>query len=249
MINPNRPTVLLIIFLMTVFAITLFHAGPNLNVQEKLTLSSITEASTSDKQNDAPPVSSIDKVADNKVANNQLSSNYKAIFQKDLFIGDSVTQGLTFYEFLDDSTVGAKLGLNLNTANDELDKVEMAKPANIFILLGENDLEYYPDNQQFINSYAKFIQAVKARAPHSNIYVQSILPVAAKVEAENPNLSNSRINELNAALGDMAAKEGAHYLNLASVLKDRDDLYQPDGIHFQAEFYSLWLNYLDKNVK
>ena len=244
MIGPRAFAASSVLVILTLVIGTLVVVDPGRNVHENPALSSVSGAPAADRQVGPAPVSS-----DDQNTADPAPGDYKKIFRRDLFMGDSVTQGLVFFDFLDDSTVLAKLGLNLVTARDELGKVGLAQPDKIFILFGENDLNYYPDNHQLIDSYAGFIRAVKERSPRSDIYVQSVLPIAAKAEAGNPNLNNARIDEVDIALSGMARDEGAHYLDLTAILKNRDDLYQPDGKHFEEQFYKLWLDYLVKNVK
>lgn len=177
-------------------------------------------------------------------------NDYLTIFAKDLFMGDSIAEGLLFYEYVEESGIIAKLGFTLEKAKSELGRVDKAKPENIFLLFGTNDIVGTATDDKYIDDYVDLIREIKVKSPNSKIYVQSVLPVAAKVEGEKPNLNNSRIDELNVKLKDMAKTEGVRYLNIASVVKNSENnLYEPDGLHFRSDFYPLWLDFLIDNVK
>jgi len=206
------------------------------------------------------PAPAEDTVIDNNSEDNkpvppsppvEADKDYRSLFEKDLFLGDSITEGLAFYEFVGESNVIAELGLTLVKMEQQLDRVEQMKPENIFLLFGTNDIGATVTDQQFLDNYIELIRTIKNRLPDTDIYIQSILPVSPEIEAERPYLNHQRLNELNAELARIAKKEGVKYLDITAVLQDSDqNLYEPDGIHFRRDFYPLWLNYLiESNVK
>ncbi|QUH19548.1 GDSL-type esterase/lipase family protein [Alkaliphilus sp. B6464] len=175
--------------------------------------------------------------------------NYKEVFGSSLFIGDSITEGLSHYELLDEETVIAKLGFTLLKANKELSNIKTLKPENVFILLGTNEVESNMSSEKFIKNYTELINNIKDKYPEASIYVQSILPVDPKVQKKLPFVTTARIQEFNSAIIEMAKNESLNYLNVASVLENIDkDLHESDGIHFKYPFYKLWLNYLHNNI-
>lgn len=191
-----------------------------------------------------------DKPRDTKVAANSAKRDYKSIFNGDVFVGDSISDGLAYYDLIDSSNVIAKLGFTLLKAENEVDKIASLKPKNIYILFGANDMDAKLSSEMFTQRYEKFIKNIKAKSPNSKIYIQSILPVSDKAVKSKPYLNSARINEFNNALKKMAKKEDINYVNVASVLKDANvDLHEGDGIHFKYQFYILWLNYLADNTK
>lgn len=175
--------------------------------------------------------------------------NYKEVFGNSLFIGDSITEGLSHYELLDEEKVIAQLGFTLLKANKQLSNIKTLEPENIFILLGTNEVEANMSSEKFIKNYTDLLNNIKDKYPKANIYVQSILPVGPKVQQRLPFVTTARIEEFNRAIIEMAKNEDVNYLNTASVLEKTDkDLHEPDGIHFKYPFYKLWLNYLHNNI-
>ncbi|MEW9094115.1 MAG: GDSL-type esterase/lipase family protein [Clostridiaceae bacterium] len=176
------------------------------------------------------------------------STNYKEFFKEDVFMGDSVTEGISYYEFVQEENVYAKKGSHINAIKNELNKIESENPRNIYLLYGLNDLGAI-SNQWFIDQYRELVRSLKAKFPNSNIYVQSILPVLPKAESSKTGVNNKKINEYNSMLIDMAKEENINFLNIGSLINDSNkNLYEPDGIHFKADFYKLMLNYIRDNV-
>lgn len=192
----------------------------------------------------------VEKLKDGKkVDNSNKARNYKEMFKDSLFLGDSITDSLSFYEFIGESNVIAKFGLTCKGAKDMVDKIAAKNPSNIFIMFGMNDILTGEDSKQFANSYVELIDSIKERLPDATIYVQSILPVDLKVKNKKPLLTNENINEFNQSLMDMAEDEGIEYLSIREILEQNDDLLEPDGIHVKYKFYKLWLDYLTDNIK
>lgn len=173
------------------------------------------------------------------------NSDYKTSFKDGLFFGDSITEGLSFYEYLNEANVISSMGITLYKAPAELDKVTLSHPKNIFLLFGINDIDGVMTDEKFISEYTTFIHAIRSKFPAAKIYVQSILPVTADATKKKPALTNARIEDLNADLSKLAKQEKISYLDIAAVTKNAPaSLYEPDGIHFKSSFYPMWLNYI-----
>ncbi|PFX69197.1 hypothetical protein COL37_30495, partial [Bacillus toyonensis] len=59
----------------------------------------------------------------------------------------------------------------------------------------------------------------------------------------------NNINDFNEGFKLLAKKEQVNFIDLSPIFKDNPDLYVNDGIHFKPEFYSIWLEYLKKQLK
>ncbi len=206
---------------------------------------SITNKAVSDSDKNNNTIT----LAETDTTNLKKSSNYKEFFKKDVFMGDSVTEALPYYDFLQEENVYAKKGIHINDIKKEINKIEVKDPINIYLLYGLNDMAAI-STKWFIDEYRELIHSLEAKFPNSNIYVQSILPVLSKAEGKESGISNEKINEYNSKLIDMAKEENVNFLNIASIPNDKNkNLYEPDGIHFKANFYTLLLNYLVDNVE
>lgn len=179
------------------------------------------------------------------------NTNYSQVFKKDIFIGDSITEGMSDFDFLDEDNVCAKLGLNLNTIDQQIEKAQIMKPERIFLLVGSNDIEDDGTTPEaFKKKYADVIRKIKKSILGVKIYVQSILPVLPQVTQKHPIVNNDRVGKFNSAIQAMAKEENISYINIASLVNDSSKkLYEPDGQHFKSQFYNLWLDYLELNTK
>lgn len=177
------------------------------------------------------------------------SSNHKEFFKNDVFMGDSVTEGLSFYGYLDESRVYSKVGISITMAKNQIDSIVKLNPTNIFLLFGINDMGSAMSSQWFVAQYKELIHYIKSKLPDSKIYIQSILPVMPFVEVRAPYIKNSHITECNEGLKSMAKQENVNFINIASILNDSNKyLFESDGIHFKSDFYGLWLDYLRGQV-
>lgn len=172
-------------------------------------------------------------------------------FNKSLFVGDSITEGISAYGLLSNTNVLAVKGLTVLKAEKEIGTIAKRKPERIYILLGSNDLLYGMDSEKFSSEYVEFIRHIKDKLPGAKIYIQSIFPVSKDVERKKPLLSNSRIDEFNKALSKMAEEQDIGYIDVSSLLKDSNGImnkdYTSDGIHVKYKFYSIWLDCVKRN--
>lgn len=175
--------------------------------------------------------------------------DYKEIFKNDLFLGDSITDSLSFYEIIEEPNVIAELGFTTRKSLSELDKIGKQNPENIFIMLGMNDMLNNGESDKFVKDYSNLIKEIRERLPDTNIYIQSILPVHPKVKEKKPLLTNENIGNFNKALIKFAKDENINYINLSPIIEEDKELLEPDGIHAKPDFYILWLNYLIENIK
>lgn len=126
-----------------------------------------------------------------------------------VFIGDSLTTGLSLYGLLPEDQVLADTGINPQTiltreciSQDGMDKTVLdaaasLDPGKIYIMLGANGVAFL-NFEDIVDWYGQLIDGLKAEHPETEIYVQSILPVTR--EKEDETLNNERITELNAML-------------------------------------------------
>lgn len=176
-------------------------------------------------------------------------SAFKENFKGDLFVGDSLTDSLSFYEILEDKNVIAKLGLTLIGGKDNINSIIKANPSNIYLMFGMNDILRKIDGKQFADEYVDLIHSIQEKLPEANIYVQSIPPVSPHVKKKKPLLNNENIDKFNEAIITMCKEENINFLDLRPIFEENENLIEPDGIHLKYNFYKLWLDYIIDNVK
>ncbi len=181
-------------------------------------------------------------------------------FDDAVFLGDSLTNGIKVYDVMSNTTVISSTGISLENIFSKavvkqedgsyatmLEALGKTTPAKIYIMMGANSIGW--DKETFLKYYARLLDAVAEQHPESILYVQSILPVTAKKEAEAPVFSNARIDEYNLALLALTQQKGMQFLYVAEAFKDEtgalpDEASPKDGIHFGRSYYMKWFDYL-----
>lgn len=181
-----------------------------------------------------------------------------------MFIGDSISTGLSGYKLVPAENVFADVGLridNIDVAKIKNPKfsepvtvmsaIEQTKPQNVYILLGSNGVAWF-NNDLMLEAYGEFVDGIKTKLPDSDIYIISITPVGTMKEnidtIENGKVLNSEIDRFNERLLDMADQKNIHYVDVNSALKDASgklpDDVTTDGMHFTKDEYIKFVNYI-----
>lgn len=179
------------------------------------------------------------------------------------FIGDSRTQGFIMYNGLKDVQDYSYVGLMVDTAvskkfvktsnGEKITLLEDMKGKNIkrvYIMLGVNELGWsYP--QVFKSKYKELIKEIKKIKPDAQIYVQSIIPVTKSRDKSDKYFNNTRIEQYNKLVKEVASEENVEYLNVQSALVNSESYLpeetSPDGIHIGKSYCEKWLEYLKNN--
>ncbi|RRJ65893.1 lysophospholipase [Paenibacillus oralis] len=172
-----------------------------------------------------------------------------SLFQNSVFLGDSITEGLSYHDVLEEENVLAGAGKTAEFAMEDIGELARRNPEHVFIQLGSDDILWPTDNPQeySLKNYAALIEAIKKKLPHADITVLSVTPVTDEALAKEPRYQN--IGDYNEGLEELAAKEQIIFADLTPVLTDHPELYDTDGIHFKPEFYRLMLDVLKDRVE
>lgn len=167
------------------------------------------------------------------------------------FFGNSITRGGAFEEYFVDKQV-----VNLGYSGDILShmlmrvkQIEAVMPDKLFIMAGTNDIRSLaPD--EIAEQYALLIDSIQRTCPQTQIYIQSILPVAKRRETKGYN--NKKIAIANQHIADMAAQQGCTYIDLyALYCKDgvMPNELTKDGLHLRPEAYTTWVDAIRQYVE
>lgn len=183
----------------------------------------------------------------------------KEYFSTSLFIGDSITTGLSLYGFLDADNVFATQGLAPSTVlTAEIDgmtfesKIASFKPKRVFIMLGTNSVGY-GEAEDLVSSLRTLVDDISGLC-NSEIYVLSIPPVTRAADLSNENyLTIEAITEYNNLLKEEIGKTDAKFIDFYSVLVNsegyfNEDYAEMDGIHFMGKTYQVMLSFLQKQT-
>lgn len=176
-------------------------------------------------------------------------------FAKTAFIGDSLTDGFRMHSGIYNATFICGTSMTVSgLATREwkegitmLDRIKQGGFEKVYIMLGINENIIMSYKDAFVESYKGLVDTVKKANPEALIYVQSILPVTAKLDARG-RITNEVINAYNDALLDMCNEKQIFYLDINSSLKDEQGFLPEDaavdGVHFKKDYYLKWLDYL-----
>lgn len=176
--------------------------------------------------------------------------NYAKYYENTVFMGDSLTEALSDFNMVDKYTVISDKGDTVVKATKNLDKLQGISPKNLVLFYGMNDvIEFDPDlsghdSNTFKEKYIELINSIRAVLPKTNIYLISPLPVMDKAVNINYRLTNENLNEFRLNVKEVASATGSTYIDLTSIVADKDYLHEQDGIHYKYDFYKLWLDYL-----
>ena len=152
-----------------------------------------------------------------------------------LMFGDEVQHGGELAEVLGNQHVKSRgtgwgySGPDIATLQKYVDgmlggRTTNAQPAKIFIYAGTADLNAGTDVKTAAASYAALVEAIKKKAPQSQIYIEALLPNS------NASTTTSKYIPFNTSLQDIAARSGATYIDtytpLADAGKGKSELFQ-----------------------
>ena len=202
------------------------------------------------------------------------TSRVKASYFDDaIFIGDSVSLGLNYYEaandklgkaqFLTAGSMGSGNALEPVSAssihprwNGEKMKVEKAVAKSgakkIYIMLGMNDIAVYGAEKSARN-LKTLCKNILMEAPNVKIFLQSVTPrVNQGAKSDNTKLNNANITKYNRCLAKICSEEDWYFVNVAEFMFDstghliRSYCSDPDGMgmHFAPKGCEAWIDYL-----
>ncbi|MFJ6209492.1 GDSL-type esterase/lipase family protein [Lysinibacillus sp. NPDC092081] len=196
-------------------------------------------------------------VTQNTADDKKSEHKYKSIFKNSLFFGDSITEGISYQELIDDTNVIADAGkVTVMAVEEDVEKVVEKNPEHIFMSFGINDLLMRMDLkgnpidnpvEYSIDNYSKLVQKVKEKLPNVKIHILSVTPVTEKALQEFAQYKH--IDEYNVKLKELAKAEKAEYVNLSPIFDKDLDLHDEDGVHFKANYYTQLLDLLKPSVK
>lgn len=185
---------------------------------------------------------------------------------KIIFLGDSTTYGLLYYEVLSGGNKSTQVWtpkartFTLSRVNyDKIlypddggeylvkDAVKLKMPEILVITLGVNGVSFM-DEDDFRNSYGKLIDDIKKESPNTKIVLQSIFPIASHYDKQI-QINNEKICTSNGWILKIAEEKGVKYLDTYTALLGEDgylpEKYQNgDGMHLNKEGFEVVLNFI-----
>ena len=112
----------------------------------------------------------------------------KERFSGVVVMGDSITEAFEEYDVLNSSSVVAKVGINFNEVDEQIEQARQLDPQVIFLNYGTNDME--TDQDTFIKEYSSVIKKIQKSIPDAHIFVNAMFPVQDKALQKEPAFAN-----------------------------------------------------------
>lgn len=176
-----------------------------------------------------------------------------------LFIGDSRTQGLSYYGGIKNATFFATQGLNITRVLTETTNISGIGKTNlsgllqkksfgkIYIMLGINELGWMTP-ASIKPYYTTLIETIRAAQPDAVIFVSSCIHVTKAQSSKGGGRTNANIDKLNAELKTLEDGAYVFYLDPNPIFDDGNGNLKAnlsgDGIHLYAKCYkdlTKWL--------
>ena len=200
----------------------------------------------------------------------RVSSSY---FDDVVFVGDSISEGLNYYEAANDVLGKAKFltSVSLGSTNALWDvsersvhprwngqkmKIEDAIPLTgakkVYIMLGMNDIISVGVDKS-IQNFTTLCNKILKKSPNVQLYVESVTPRTNQgAKSDNGPLNNKSITAYNKKLSALCQTRGWYFINVAEVMFDstgylnRSYCSDPNGMgmHFAYAGCKVWVDYL-----
>lgn len=166
-----------------------------------------------------------------------------------IFLGDSITARGRFEEFFSEKQV-----LNRGIGSDvsegilnRLDEIVIHEPQQVFIMAGINDLAHGAAPEEIRDNMDKIIKRLKESLPDTEVYIQSVLPVA------DSKISLDEICEVNGELRGAAQENDCNYVDLYGQFTDMNgdvisQYLSEDGVHLTGAGYAEWIETIDEYI-
>lgn len=169
-----------------------------------------------------------------------------------ILLGDSITDGNEWSELF-----GSPRLKNRGISGDvtegvlyRLAEVTESKPAQIFIMIGVNDLAREIPVDTVLSNYDEIIDRIRKDSPKTKIYVQSILPVNDEFPQFSSHSNKTpQIKQANNCLAELAKEKSATFINLFDDFSIKGDKLNPkyteDGLHLNGKGYVVWKSIIE----
>jgi hypothetical protein len=166
---------------------------------------------------------------------------YQRMFSSSVILGDSLTEGLTVYNWLTEATVFAQVGGSVVYGEENFQKAASTYPKYAFFAFGMNDMgNYSGDASAFIEQYTKLLKGFQKTSPKTRILVNSISTPTEDAIKDNSSIGHYK--EFNEAIKQMCKDNNYTYIDISEILPSHPDLYAGDGIHADPSYYPVWMD-------
>lgn len=173
-----------------------------------------------------------------------------------IFLGDSITDLYPLDNYFADLDLATyNRGIGGDTIDGVIDRLKVSvydlAPTKLVLMIGTNNVNGGQTNSEIIYKYRKLLNLLKTNLPNTEIIIMSCISQnemlvdltdgAIDIEKTIP-----QIMELNVMIQNLALEFEHTYLDIFSETVDANNylnaLYSHDGIHLNANGFSVWTN-------
>lgn len=169
-----------------------------------------------------------------------------------VFIGTSLTENFELNEIFHQCHYKNR-GITSDVTEGILNRLTpiiQDQPKKIFIEAGINDLGKGVSEADLMTNYTKIIETLQKETPKTQLFIQSIFPVANKghYPKYNNSATNAAVVRVNTALKKLAEQKQITFIDLYPNYALNGEINPSyvieDGIHFNSAAYALWAQLL-----
>ena len=164
----------------------------------------------------------------------------RTLFANTIFFGDSMTQAIGEYGFLDMTNIVYQRSATIDVLITKIPEVAATLPKQVVIFTGLNDCNHYTDIADYRRDYVTMLQQLKTSIPGVKIIVSSLLSPADALGQVRADLV--RAPQFDQELRSICQENDVTYVDSTWIVRQKN--YLDDGIHMNRTFYRVWFRYL-----
>lgn len=164
----------------------------------------------------------------------------RTLFANTIFFGDSMTQAIGEYGFLDMTNIVYQRSATIDVLITKIPEVAATLPQQVVIFTGLNDCNHYTEIADYRRDYETLLQQLKASIPGVKIVVSSLLPPSDALGQVRADLV--RAPQFDQELRSICQEKDVTYVDSTWIVRQQN--YLDDGIHMNRTFYQIWFRYL-----
>ena len=191
----------------------------------------------------------IDQAIDSFVQKLKELDNKKLEQNQIIFFGDSLTENYDLSKLESDFSIYNQgiggdmiVGLKHRLQRHVLEH----SPKQLFIGIGSNDIAAGVSAAKISNEYRTLLDEIKRALPETQVLIQSVYPTTKAHYAKRPP---ERIEEVNAAIKNLADEFGYIYIDVYSSLVKKFEQITDDGLHLTKQGYKKVTKILQEYIK
>lgn len=164
----------------------------------------------------------------------------RTLFANTIFFGDSMTQAIGEYGFLDMTNIVYQRSATIDVLITKIPEVAATLPKQVVIFTGLNDCNHYTDIADYRRDYVTMLQQLKSSIPGVNVIVSSLLSPSDALGQVRADLV--RAPQFDQELRSICQENDVTYVDSTWIVRQKN--YLDDGIHMNRTFYRVWFRYL-----